>query len=220
MQKPPDPATKRLIEELGEAARRAGLRRDDPMAPLIKGLAYAIKHVSERTARSDRIAIEASRRTAAIVGEIRHAADAEAERFRLELASVEADTVKRIADAIVETSDVAWTRRVRVLDRNTAFLAALTIFAVASASLAGGFWWGRNVAFAAVQETEIALQAAFRDGAETAGAWSQLMNWNDLRGSLAACNSTPARSHLRDGRRFCDVPLWIEGIPNAQSPRP
>jgi hypothetical protein len=220
MKKPLDTATEQLIDELREAALQAGVRADDPIVPLLRGLVRAIRHVGERTARSDRIAMEASRRIAKVMSDSRHAADAEADRFRLELTRVETDTIQRIAAAIVETTNVAWTRRVRTFDRNTACLAALTIFAVASACLAGGIWWGQSQALASFHETEIALQAAFLDGPETARAWNQMISWNDLRGSLDACNASPARIHLQDARRFCDVPLWIERLPNTKPPRP
>jgi hypothetical protein len=215
-----DDNTERLVAKLRDAARQAGLRRDDPMAPLVVGLIHTIRHLGERTARSDRITTIASRRIADVIGESRRAADAEAARFRLELSRVEADTVQRIAAAIVDTANVALTRRVRTLDRNSAYLAALALFAVAAVCLAGGERWGHSRAAASVYEAETALQSALLDGPDTARLWTQLMAWNDLRGSLTACNAAPARNHVQDGRRFCDVPLWIEKRPNRQAPQP
>ena len=124
MSDPLNKEAERLVAALREAARQAGLRRDDPMAPLVLAFIETIKFLSERTALSDRIASDASRRIAKTVSQSRQAADAETKRFRAALAKTEADTVQRIATAIVETADAAWTRRVRVFDRNTAMLAA------------------------------------------------------------------------------------------------
>ena len=219
----PDPLnneTERLVAALREAARQAGLRRDDPMAPLVLAFMQTIKFLGERSARSDHIAIDASRRIAKTVGQSRQAADAETKRFRAALAETEADTVQRIATAIVETADVAWTRRVRVFDRNTAALAGLVLFAVAAACLAGGAWWGRSSAYADFRETEAGLHDAFIDGPDRAYAWLQLMELNDPRAALLSCDAAQGRIHIQDGRRWCLVPLWIEKPAIRLPPRP
>jgi hypothetical protein len=219
----PDPLnneSERLVAALREAAHQAGLRRDDPMAPLVLAFIHTIKFLGERCARSDRIAADASRRIAKTVGQSRQAAEAETARFRAALAKTEADTVGRIATAIVETADAAWTRRVRIFDRNTAALAGLVLFAVAAACLAGGTWWGRSRADAAFRETEADLHEAFIDGPDSAHAWRELMKWNDLRGSLLTCDAAFGRIHVQDGRKWCALPLWIEKPANSQPPRP
>lgn len=210
----------RLVSQLHEAARQAGLRRDDPMVPLIRVLGEILRFISARTARSDRIASDASRRIARTVSQSRQAADAETKRFRAALAKTEADTVGRIATAIVETADAAWTRRVRVFDRNTAMLAGLVLFAVAAACLAGGAWWGRSSTYADFHETEADLHAAFIDGPDRAHAWLQLMEWNDPRAALLSCDAAQGRIHIQDGRRWCLVPLWIEKPATPQPPGP
>jgi hypothetical protein len=216
---PPHDA-ERLIAALREAARQAGLRRDDPMATLIHSFIRTIKFLGERTARSDRIAINASRRIARTVSQSRQAAEAETKRFRAVLAKTEADTVQRIATAIVETADVAWTRRVRVYDRNTAMLAGFILFAVAAACLAGGDWWGRSRAYVAFRETEAGLHEAFIDGPDGAHDWLQLMEWNDLRAALLTCDAAQGRIHIQDGRKWCQVPFWIEKPVNPSPARP
>jgi hypothetical protein len=219
----PDPVKNeadRLVAELHEAARQAGLRRDDPMVPLIGALGQIIRYMSTRAARSDHIAIDASRRIAQTVSQSRQVAEAETKRIRAVLAKTEAHTIERIATAIVETADAAWTRRVRVFDRNTAALAGLVLFAVAAACLAGGTWWGRSRADAAFRETEADLHEAFIDGPDSAHAWRELMKWNDLRASLFTCDAALGRLHVQDGRKWCAQPLWIEKPANPQPPRP
>jgi hypothetical protein len=209
----------RLVAALREAARQAGLRRDDPMAPLVLAFIQTIKFLSERTAQSDRLTTDASRRIAQSVRQSRQVTEAETKRFRASLAKTEADMIRRIATGIVETADAAWTRRVRVFDRNTALLAGVFLFAVASASLAGGILWGRGLAYAAFRETEVGLHEAFIDGPDTARSWRELMEWNDLRAAILTCDATQGRIHIQDGRKWCQVPMWIEKLANPQPPR-
>jgi hypothetical protein len=109
---------------------------------------------------------------------------------------------------------------VQVIDRNTALLAGFILCAVAVASISFGAWWGRSSADAAFRETEAGLREAFIDGPESAHAWRALMQWNDLRSSLATCEAAPGRIHVQDGRRWCQIPMWIENIANPQPPRP
>ena len=220
MSDPLNNEAERLVTALRDAARRAGLNRDDPMAPLVLAFIETIKFLSNRTALSDRIATDASRRIAKTVSQSRQAAEAETKRFRAALAETEADTVQRIATAIVETADVAWTRRVRVFDRNTAALAGLVLFAVAAACLAGGAWWGRSSAYADFRETEADLHAAFIDGPDRAHAWLQLMEWNDPHAALLTCDAAQGRIRIQDGRKWCQVPLWIEKPAIPQPARP
>lgn len=219
-----DPSRKsaeQLVAALRDAARRAGLRRDDPLAPLIVTFIETIRFLSERTARSDRIITSASQRIAATVNQGRLTADAEAKRFRAELAKSEADIVQRIATDIAEAADESLTRRVRVLDRRTTMWAALTLFLVSAASMTVGAWWGRNRAYTHFHETEIGLHQAFLDGPDAAHAWRELMEWNDLRSALRACSDAgPDKIHVQGGRRWCWLPFWIERPLNPQQPQP
>lgn len=212
--------TERLVTALRNAARHAGLRRDDPLAPLIITFIETIRFLSERTSQSDRIITSASQRIAETVNRGRLTADAEAKRFRAELAKSEAETAQRIAAAIVEAADETWTRRVRVLDRNSAMGAALTLFLVSAVCLAGGAYWGRSRAYADFHETEIGLHQAFRDGPDAAHAWQELMDWNDLRSALLTCNGASGKIHLQDGRRWCWLPFWIENPLKPRQPQP
>ncbi|MDQ2803827.1 MAG: hypothetical protein M3Y41_14555, partial [Pseudomonadota bacterium] len=198
-----------LVGELREAARRAGLQRDDPLMPLLTAFVHAIRYLGARTAASDRTVAGASQRISDALLLARQVADAEADRFLAKMAATEAATVERIATAIAHSADTALTRRVRVFDRNTALLAALTLVATAAACLGGGYWWGSSRATAAIRETEVGLQAAFNDGPQDALTWLDLMIWNPIRVSIGYC-SQPGMTHLQDGRKECDVPLWIE----------
>lgn len=216
---PPHDA-ERLIAALRDAARQSGVRRDDPMGPLILSFIRTVKFLSECTARSDRIAIDASLRIAQTVRRSWKSAEIETERFRAALAKTEAETVQRIATAVVETADAAWTRRVRVFDRNTAALAGFVLFAVAAACLAVGNWWGRSQTYSTIRGTEAGLNKAFIDGPDGALDWLHLMDWNNVRTALQSCDQAKGRVQIQDGRRWCPVPLWIEAPKYPQPGRP
>ena len=83
-----------------------------------------------------------------------------------------------------------------------AFVAAVLV------ALGGGFWWGQASANGSVHETEARLAQAFQAGPGAAVAWANLIQWNDINGSLASCKSDAGR--VEAGRRACAVPLWIE----------
>lgn len=199
-----------LTAELRESARQAGLQPDDPMMPLIVALTHTIEFLSSRVGQTERIAIEASKRIADSIVKSRAASEAEERRIRASLATDEARVLRRIADGVVEAADTALARRVRTFDRNSAWTAAVVLLVVAAMAWAAGDWSGRSRAYSTFGDTGAALvKAAFRDGPETAQKWKALIEWNYLPGALATCVAA-GRIHVDDGRRYCDLQLWIE----------
>jgi hypothetical protein len=200
---------RKLIDELRAAVQAAGIQRDDVMMPLLTAFAHVIGFEAERAALSDAAVTEASQRIANALLSARQAADAEADRFQAKIHAAEAATVQEISTAIARSADRAITRRVKVFDRNTALAAAGVLFAVAAGCLGGGYWWGNTDASTDIHETELHLQAAFRDGGEAAHIWFGLMAWNDIRDALKGCRK-PGQA-LSDPRgQACLVPLWLE----------
>ncbi|NPD69994.1 hypothetical protein HN018_27395 (plasmid) [Lichenicola cladoniae] len=208
----PDPSgeeVEKLLAEMREGARRAGMQRDDPLMPLLTSLAHSIRFLGDRTSRSDKVAQDASTQIIQALLQSRQNADAEIARFQAGVASSEADTIQRVGSAIAQSADAALTRRVKVFDRNTALSAAATLFGVAIACLGGGYWWGHRSAAAEIHETELGLQAAFKDDPATAKMWLGLMQWNSLSDALTHCRD-PRFANVQDGRRGCAVPFWIQ----------
>lgn len=208
----PDPSSEeveKLLAEMREGARRAGMQRDDPLMPLLTSLAHSIRFLGDRTSRSDKVAQDASAQIIQALLQSRQNANAEIARFQAGLASSEADTIQRIASSIASSADAALTRRVKVFDRNTALSAAATLFGVAVACLGGGYWWGHQSAATGIHETEAGLQAAFKGNPATAKTWLGLMQWNSLSDALTHC-SDPRFANVQDGRRGCAVPFWIQ----------
>jgi hypothetical protein len=197
-----------LIAELREAARHAGIQRDDPMMPLLTTLAHQIRFLANRTAKSDRVVADMSERIIDALQQSRHAADTEIARFQAGIAQTEAVTIQRIADNIARAADRALTRRVTILQWNRVAWAAAILVCLTMGSLAGGYWWGRDTALSSIHETEAGLQVAFENGADAAQKWLDVMQWNDIADALAQC--TEETVSIQGGRKACNVPLWIE----------
>ena len=213
----PDPNSEevdKLLNELREATRRAGIQRDDPMMPLLTAMAHSIRFLGDRTSRSDRVSQDASQRIIDALAQGRQTADAELARFEAGLTKTEADIIQRVGTSIARSADTALTRRVKVFDRNTAMAAAGFLFAVGAACLGGGYWWGHYNASTNIQQIEQGLQSAFADDPATAKMWLNLMQWNDLRDALHQC-SDPNYSAIEHGRRECTLPFWIEAAPTT-----
>jgi hypothetical protein len=203
-----DEESEALIADLREAARQAGMQRDDPMMPLMTAFARAIRFLSARNAKSERIAAETTQRILDALLRSREASDAETKRFREQLAAVEAATIARIATSIARSADDALRHRVVVFSRAVSLTAAGVLFAVAGGCLGGGYWWGWTQATAGVHETEAGLRTAFAEGPAAAHEWLNLMQWNSVWNALVQCKDGAA--FRQAGRKACNMPLWIE----------
>jgi hypothetical protein len=206
-----------LIAELREAARHAGVQRDDPMMPLLTALAHQIRFLAKRNAQSERIATETSERILSALHRSHQVADAEIDRFKAGIAATETITIQRIADSIAKTADRALTRRVAVFQWQLVLGAAGILVLIAAGCLGGGYWWGRDNTLASVHETETGLQTAFAESPAAAQKWLDLMRWNPIIDALGQC--TGAAVSTQDGRKACNVPLWIEPPHPGPSPQ-
>jgi len=204
-----DGATEKLLDELRSAVKAAGVEPDDPMMPLVTAFARSIRFMAERGNTSDRVVASAAERINAALVEARRTADAEAERFSASILATETNIIQRIAGSIAASADKALTRRVKVFDRNTALWAAAALFGTAIACGVGGYFWGGNVARAAIYETEEGLRAAFSHSYADANNWMLLMDWNDLSQALKSCGNAN-QAIIDHGRHACAVPLWTE----------
>jgi hypothetical protein len=219
MPDPVDDDTSRLIATLREAASQAGLRRDDPIAPLVLAFIHTIKYLGEHTARSERLTTHVSRGFANAVRQSREVGEAEAKRFQAAFAKTEAEIIRRVATGIVDGAELAWARRLRSFNQTTVLLASFLLIAVAAGCLIWGTLWGKRLAYNTFRETEVDLAQAFIDGPETARSWRELMEWNDLRAAMLTCDPKKGRVHIQDGRRWCELPFWTEKLATPQQPR-
>ena len=123
-----------------------------------------------------------------------------------------------MGSAIARTADDAFTRRVRVLDRNSILVATVVLVGTGASCLGGGYWWGGSNARADIHETEAGLQAAFAGGVDDARSWFDLVTWNNIHTALEACGGS-GHGFTDGGRKACNVPLWVES-PQLSAPKP
>jgi len=122
--------------------------------------------------------------------------------------------VERLEKAAVRGADVRAAELARAPNRRT-LLTYGGAFAVGLLVAGGGFVWGRASAITAVHQTEQQLALAFRDGPSAAATWANLMRSNNAGLALASC--TGAAVKTVEGRRACNVPLWLDP-PNPAAP--
>lgn len=207
---PGDAEVEKLLAEMREAVRRAGIQRDDPMMPLLTALARSIRFMGERTSRSDTVAQETGTQIMQALLQSRQNANAEIARFQAGIASTEADTIQRVGSAIARSADAALTRRIKVFDRNTALCAAAALFIVAAGCLGGGYWWGRMSVTGQIDAAVNGAQIALGDRLVDAEALANLVKWNPMGQVLQGCRNGTNSVWLSDKRLACNLPVYIQ----------
>ncbi len=196
-----------IEKRMAQAALRDGLTEDGPMVPTLQALRLCIDSLREMTRIASQIPNHYVGQILDALSTSRTVAEAETERFRVEIEHTETDIVYRIANSIAQSADKALARRVRALDRNTALVAALVLVVTAGGCLAGGYWWARSDNRVDIQETDLKLQAAFAEGKLNAELWALLMQSNDITEAIKACRG-PNLIRTGTARPACWVPLW------------
>jgi len=136
-------------------------------------------------------------------------------RQPLDPAAVER-TVERLEQAAVRGADRRAAELARSRNRRTLLTYGGTFAISILAAAGGGFAWGQASANAAVRQTDQQLALAFRDGPSAAATWVNLMRSNDANLMLAACTGLAVKT--LEGRKACNLPMWLEPpIPAAPS---
>jgi hypothetical protein len=208
-----DEDVEKLIGELREAARQAGMQRDDPMMPLLNAIARAIRFLDVRNTKSERVTTETSQRIVDTLAASRAAATAQVEHFRAQLAATEADTIQRIAASIAHSADDALRQRMVTLGHAVYLTAAGVLFFVAIGCLTGGYWWGHHNVYYGIPEFKAGLRDIFDKNPEEAKIWPGLIAWNTLTDFNHVCKDN--KIWTISNRRFCVMELWIDppGLP-------
>jgi hypothetical protein len=124
--------------------------------------------------------------------------------------------VKRLEKAAARGADLRSAALVRAHGRRTMLTYSLTFLIGVAAAAGGGYLWGQRTANAAIQQTEQHLALAFQNGPPAAATWANLMRSNDADLALAGCTGSALK--VMDGRRACNVPLWLDP-PSLAAPR-
>lgn len=204
-------------DALREAARMGGLQPGDPLAPLVEALAENVEHLDGRHDALVAASAEIVDALRSVLTEGRETAEAEADRFRAECRSTEAEIVTSLSGALADASARAFAGRVHALDRRTAALMALGIVAAFITGGGGGWWTGVATTRAAIVQTEDGLRVAFRHGPEAARLWLDLMTWNNVHTAVVRCRDA-GQIREESGRKVCSLLLWVSAPPVVPPP--
>ena len=116
--------------------------------------------------------------------------------------------IERLETAVVRGADRRAAELARSRNRRTLLTYGGGLLVAVAVAGSVGFAWGQALTNAAVYQTEQQLALAFRDGPGAAATWATLMRSNDASLALAACSGAAVK--VIEGRRACNVPLWLD----------
>ena len=125
--------------------------------------------------------------------------------------------VERLEKAAVRGTDQRAAELARSRNRRTLLTYGGVLLAAVLVSGGVGFAWGQASANTAVHQTEQQLTLAFRDGPSAAATWANLMRSNDANLMLATCTGLALKTI--EGRRACNMPIWLDPPNPAVPPR-
>jgi hypothetical protein len=207
-----------LIDELRRSSREYGLESDDPFSPVMSALVHVLQWLGALVSELRKITVDYGNQTLQRLQAMRTADEAAAARLQTQM---EADRVRIVYDFGASISDVldrATVGRLRAEVWKIGLGAAFALAVCTAASLALGYRWGRANAEVEIYATASRLEAAFRYGLSGASSWVGLMTWNNIDFALRQCDDRKLSFKATNGRRACNVPLWIEqdlGAPHA-----
>lgn len=208
----PSPETEVIVDQLRAAMRHCNMGDDDPNSPLVIAFIHAIRHLGARTAASDRIAQESSNAVLGALQQAKKFTEGEIERIRASSPTPGSYAFLQYGREMAKSADAALVQRIRVFDRNTALLAVLILFGSSAAFYGIGRLQGGAAAYADMQGIQENLIGFFGERVNETKAMLSLLRWNSIIGALSRCEN-PGRSGIQDGRKFCNMPIWIEKAP-------
>lgn len=209
-------ATAALIADMTEAAREANVIEGEPIVPLLDALQRAVAWMGELSARNAQATAEQSAKIVRTVADVRRIAEAEIERERAAISADKAGIIRELSAAIATSTRDTQQSMVRSASRRS------WVVSVGGSVLAlvlvggGGFMLGRQQGAATAYETDANLRAVLRVNPTKAPLWLNLMASNDPAQALAGCQG--AAVHTYDGRRACEVPIWLDPPKAFRSP--
>ena len=209
-------ATAELVEQMREAAREANVIEGEPIAPLLDVLQRALAWMGELSARNAQATAEQAAQIKRTVADVRRVAQAEIDRERAAVSADKAGIIRELSDSIAASTRETQQRTARTYDRNS-WLASVAGAVAALALLGGGgYVLGRQQGAGDAYQTDANLRAVLQVNPTKAPVWLNLMRANDPTEALAGCHG--AAVHVYDGRRACEVPIWLDPPKTFRTP--
>jgi hypothetical protein len=195
-----DAAVETARTQIARAIQLSGLK-NDPLVHLMQAVGASLEaqyrlhrastgHLREVSGRLDQQVAEATTTAESV------------------LAARQATVVAQLAPQLAKMTERSiraklWTIKLRTLLMTAG--AAVTLGLVSLAAGCGlGYAMGEN---AGLRSKETIVMAARSDGPDAAAIWARLMNDNDPRPSMAACERSVVR---QNGQRACSLPVWLD----------
>ena len=201
-------ATAELVEQMREAAREANVIEGEPIAPLLDALQRALAWMGELSARNAQATAEQADQIKRTVADARRVAQAEIDRERAALSADRAGIIRELSDAIAASTRETQQHTARTYSRNSWIASVAGVVAVLGTLGSASYLFGRQQGAAAAYTTDENLRTVLRVNPTKAPTWLNLMNSNDPDQTFAACHG--AAVHVYNGRRACEVPVWLD----------
>lgn len=213
----PEEKAEREVMALYKAALDAGVRRADPISPLIVGIANYGQFLSGQRTQIEGVINRGIKRFDTWF-DGRHRDDRDhVDRLETQIDLVYARATDRVADAMLGEVGERSKKTARTEARLSFAVLIVVGLVIAAVCLIGGWYGGQKSAAAELAQSETALRrAAFGAGADRAELWLKLMRYNDISQALAACTRDNQVS-VQNGQQMCRVPLWTSPRPAAQT---
>lgn len=216
----PEAECERLLIKLREVMQSSGIQHGDPLMPMFGVLELFIQVVCDRTIQVDRAVRDGVERISDTVVQSRLTADTEIKRAQTLITKMTTETVYNLGPEIARIADTAFTRRVKVIDRNTLLAYVSSGIIVTLAAVFGGNSLGRTSAQAAITATVGNVEISLGNRPDDASIVAALAIQNPLADELKECQSGRAQTWIQDGRHVCDLPVYLDASPAATLPPP
>lgn len=209
--------TTALITDMRKAAREANVIEGEPIVPLLEALQRAVSWMGELSARNAQATAEQSSKISRTVAEVRRITAAEIDRERAAISADKASIIRELSDAIATNTRETQSSMARSASRSSWALSVggslLALLIVGG----GAFLVGRQQGAKNAYETDSSLRAVLKVNPTKAPLWLNLMASNDPEQALAGCQG--ATVHTYDGRRACEVPIWLDPPKTFKTPQ-
>ncbi len=198
-----DAAVETARTEIASAIQLSGLK-NDPLVHLMQAVGASLEAQHRLHRASTGYLREVSGRLDQQVAE----ATATAEGV---LAARQATVMAQLAPQLAKMTEQSiraklWTIKLRTIVMTTGMAVMLGLVSL-SAGYGLGYATGQD---AGLRTKETIVTAAQSDGPDAAAIWARLMNDNDPRPAIAACEKSVV---WQNGQRACSLPVWLDPPP-------
>jgi hypothetical protein len=203
-----DAAVETARTEIARAIQVSGLK-NDPLVHLMQAVSASLEAQHRLHRASTGHLREVSGRLDQQVAEATTTAESA-------MAARQAAVVAQLAPQLAKTTEQAVRVKLWTIKLRTLLLAGSAAAILGLTSLGTGYRLGYATGRdAGLRTQETIVRAARSDGPAAAAIWARLMNDNDPRPAMVACEKSVVR---QNGQRACSLPVWLDPPPPPGRP--